>query len=151
MWLNAFLPSSANRALQSAETAHKHTTAELQRTRASLQAIRLTHQSELKRKEKEIERMVEKWSKVCDTQLKLGSGLAMPVHGNAAIVEGSEWVGKGQGYLEIALEQAEKSRTDLAGDNGLLRRMIVDAVNDVQGVLHLAKSLLSEQQEEVCC
>ncbi|KAF7977856.1 hypothetical protein HWV62_2621 [Athelia sp. TMB] len=140
--------ASANRALQSAETAHKHTTAELQRTRVSLQAIRLTHQSELKRKEKEIERMVEKWSKICDTQLKLGSGLAMPVHGNAAIVEGSEWVGRGQGYLEIALEQAEKSRTDLAGDNVLLRRMIVDAVNDVQSVLHLAKSLLSEQQEE---
>lgn len=96
--------------------------------------------------------MVDKWSKVCDAQLKLGaagSGVTRPVHANVAIVEGTEVVGKGQGYLEIALEQTEKARGALAEDNGRLRRLVVSAVNDVQGVLHLARSLLSEQQEEV--
>jgi hypothetical protein len=144
--------SAANRSLQSSETAHKHTTAELQRTRTALQAIRLTHQSELKKKEKEIERMVDKWSKLADAQVKLGataSGMRLGV--NVGIVEGGpEMVlGKGQGYLEIALGQAEKERGELHEENARLRRLVVSAVNDVQAVLHLAKSLVYENQEEV--
>lgn len=143
--------SAANRSLQSSESAHKHTAAELQRTRTALQAIRLTHQSELKKKEKEIERMVEKWSKLADMQVKLGttapSGLQLCANGDVGVAE--VVMGKGQGYLEIALEQAEKGRGELWEENAKLRRLVVNAVNDVQGVLHLARCLVSENQEEV--
>ncbi|KZP17556.1 hypothetical protein FIBSPDRAFT_830338 [Athelia psychrophila] len=131
--------ASAQRALQSTETAHKHTTAELQRTRTLLQSLRLTHQSELKRRDLAIDRMTEKWSKVCDTQLRLGSGsgsgMVLPVHANVKVVDGSEVLGKGAGYLEIALDQAERGRADLAEDNAVLRSLVVDAVNGVRGVL----------------
>jgi hypothetical protein len=70
---------------------------------------------------------------------------------NVGVVEGGPEmvVGKGQGYLEIALEQAEKGRGELWEENGRLRRLVVSAVNDVQTVLHLARCLVSENQEEV--
>ncbi len=51
---------AATKALQSCENAHKHTTAELQRTRSTLHALRATHQTEIKKIEKEKERMVER-------------------------------------------------------------------------------------------
>ena len=68
---------------------------------------------------------------------------------NAGVVEGEGGVyGKGLGYLEIALDQAEKTR-ELYDENARLRRLVVGAVNDVQAVLHLAKSLLDAKEEEV--
>ena len=99
--------------------------------------------------------MVDKWSKLADAQVKLGtttipaSGMRLCANGDVpGVAEGV--LGKGQGYLEIALEQAEKAREELVGENGSLRRLIVSAVNDVQSVLHLARCLVSENQEEVC-
>jgi hypothetical protein len=95
--------------------------------------------------------MVDKWSKLADVQVKLGATASgMRMGANVGVVEGAaEGVfGKGQGYLEIALEQAEKTRGELWEENGKLRRLVVSAVNDVQAVLHLARSLVSENQEE---
>jgi 8-oxo-dGTP pyrophosphatase MutT (NUDIX family) len=91
--------------------------------------------------------MVDRWSKLSDLQLKLGpiGGSGMKVHGaNAVVVEnlGAEVGGKGEGYLEIALEQAEAARRELYEENGVLRGVMVRALNDVQGVLHLARSLV---------
>lgn len=59
-------------------------------------------------------------------------------------VEGVEGqvIGQGQGYVELALEQAESVRKELSEENGVLRRCVVGVVNDVQGVVHLAKSLV---------
>lgn len=97
--------------------------------------------------------MVEKWSKLADAQVKLtsapgaSSGLRC-VNGNVAGVEGII-LGKGQGYLEIALEQAEKSRGELWEENGRLKGLVTGALNDIQGVLSLARSLLNENPEEV--
>ena len=45
--------SAATKSLQSSENAHKHTTAELQRTRTTLHALRTTHNTEIKKLEKE--------------------------------------------------------------------------------------------------
>ena len=142
--------SAATRSLQTTETAHKHTTAELQRTRTSLQAIRATHQSELKKKEKEVERMVEKWSKISDAQVKLMTIPSGMRCANVDIVEGSEVLGKGKGFLEVALEQAEQARNQLGEDNTCLRRLVLTTVNEVQSILHQTRSLVSENEEEVC-
>jgi hypothetical protein len=100
--------------------------------------------------------MVDKWGRVADAQIRLGAtGCGWCVN-NAGVdaVEGApdgEVVyGKGDGFLEVALEQAEKARSELLDENGRLRKWVVGAVNDVQAVLHLARSILvSENQEEV--
>ncbi|KZT25324.1 hypothetical protein NEOLEDRAFT_1156280 [Neolentinus lepideus HHB14362 ss-1] len=141
--------ANANRALQSSEAAHRSTTAELQRTRTSLQTVRATYQAEVKKKEKELERTVEKWMKLSDSQLKLGavpsSMIIRCANGN---VTGTGIVGKGKGFLEVALEQAEKAAKELREENSKLRIMVLGAVNEMQSVLHLAKSLASESNEE---
>ncbi|KAG5644872.1 hypothetical protein DXG03_007513 [Asterophora parasitica] len=140
--------SAATRALHSSEAAHKQTTAELQRTRTLLQGVRATHQAELKKKEKDVERMSEKWSKLADAQAKL---MAVPSGmrcANAVLATGSQTIGKGKSFLEIALEEAEKARGQLGEENLVLRRVVMAAVNDVQAILHQARPLASESSEE---
>lgn len=139
------------RTLQTTESAHRHTTAELQRTRTSLQAIRTAHQSELKKKEKDIERMTEKWTRIAETQVKLMTAPSGLRCANVAVTEGSEVLGKGKGFLEVALEQAERNRAQLSAENLELRKLVLTAVNESQAVLSEAKGILSgDKLEEVC-
>ncbi|THH17444.1 hypothetical protein EW146_g3361 [Bondarzewia mesenterica] len=134
--------ATATRTLQQTEAAHKHTTGELQRTRSSLQAIRATHQAELKKKEKEVERMTEKWSKLSDTQLKLGNvGSGMIIRSaNGSVVEGrlDTILGKGRNLVDLALEQAEEASKHLREETGELKTLIVDVTNAIQKILHKA-------------
>lgn len=127
---------------------------ELQRTRATLQGVRTAHQTELKKKEKEMERIMEKWQKISDSQSKLSSTPSGMRCTNVTIVEGTEFLGKGQGFLEIALEQAEQAeqaRSSLGDENLLLRKILLRTVNELQSVLHHSRELLpgSETIEEV--
>ncbi|KII85992.1 hypothetical protein PLICRDRAFT_115132 [Plicaturopsis crispa FD-325 SS-3] len=140
--------AAANRSLQSTESAHKHTTAELQRTRTTLQGVRATYQTELKKKEKDIERMVEKWSKLAEAQVKLGTTPSSLRCANVTAVDGSVAMGPGKSYLEQALEQAERARKELSDDNQRLRKLVLTAVNDVQAVLHMARSIVSSSEDE---
>lgn len=138
--------TTALRSLQTSEHAHKQTTAELQRTRTNLQGVRATAQAEMKKKEKDIERTAEKWQKLSDAQLKLTpSGMRCA---NAAVVDGSEVLGKGQGFLEVALEQAEQAREQLGVENLHLRKLVLRTVNEMQLALHKARSCLSEKEIE---
>lgn len=108
--------------------------------------MRATAQAELKKKEKDIERMVEKWQKLSDVQLKLTpSGMRCA---NTAVVDGSEVLGKGQGFLEVALEQAEQAREQLGVENLHLRKLVLKAVNEMRLVLHKVRSCLSEKEIE---
>ncbi|KAF9072091.1 Afadin and alpha-actinin-binding-domain-containing protein [Rhodocollybia butyracea] len=131
--------AATTKSLQANEAAHKQTSAELQRTRSALQAVRATHLAELKKKEKEVERMVEKWNKISDSQAKLcatASGLQFNGSANAhAVTPAIQVFGKGRGYLEIALEEAEKAREQLVKENLGLRKMVLKAVNEVQNVV----------------
>ncbi|KAG1857327.1 Afadin and alpha-actinin-binding-domain-containing protein [Suillus subalutaceus] len=142
--------ATASKTLAASESAHKQTSAELQRTRSSLIALRATHSAEIKKKEKEVERVIEKWSKLSDTQTKLStlsSGLTFRC-GNADVVSGSETLGKGKGYLEIALEQAESARASLADETLVLQRLVVNVANRLQSVLHELRCLVSPCNEE---
>ncbi|KAF9466164.1 Afadin and alpha-actinin-binding-domain-containing protein [Collybia nuda] len=130
--------ASATRTLQTTESAHKHTMTELQRTRTVLLGVKATHQSELKKKEKDIERMAEKWTKVADAQAKLMSIPSGMRCANVMVVDGSEMYGKGQGYLEVALEEAEKSRKHLTEENFTLRKLVLTAFNEIQAMPHQA-------------
>ncbi|KAF9224074.1 hypothetical protein BS17DRAFT_880114 [Gyrodon lividus] len=142
--------ATATRALQSSESSHKQTTAELQRTRTSLQALRTTYTTELKKKEKDIERMIEKWTKVADCQTKLSTTSAgMTIRGaNAEVVSGSEIVGKGKGFLEVALEHAESSRVELLDETTRLRRLVLVSANRLQSMIHEIRTLASIKSEE---
>lgn len=136
-----------NRTLQAAENAHKQTTAELQRTRTALQAIRTTHQTEIKKLEKEKEKFIEKWSKLADSQLsnsRSGSSVGFRC-ANAEVVEASEAQlrGKGKGLLETSLEQAEQARNELLDENMRLKSVVVSAANELQRMLHGAQCLLT--------
>uniref|UniRef100_A0A0W0G6R5 Afadin and alpha-actinin-binding-domain-containing protein n=1 Tax=Moniliophthora roreri TaxID=221103 RepID=A0A0W0G6R5_MONRR len=140
--------------LQQAEQAHKQTMAELQRTRSALQTVRATHQAELRKKDKEFERMADKWSKIADAQTKLGaaaSGMRFSGTGaNASVVDGGQF-GKGKGYLEVALDQAEKAREQVTLENTGLRMLLVRVANEVQRVTHEVKRYMpgtSQDAEE---
>ena len=115
--------------------------------RTSLQGVRATHVAELKKKEKDAERMTEKWQKMADSQAKLSvvpSGMRCA---NVAVVDGSEILGrKCQGYLEIALEEAEQARTSLGNETLHLRKLLLSTVNDLQSMLHQTQTLLPDNE-----
>ncbi|KAJ7180853.1 Afadin and alpha-actinin-binding-domain-containing protein [Mycena filopes] len=138
--------TATTRLLQASESAHKHTSAELQRARTALQGVRATHQSELKKKEKEVERMAERWNKLADMQTKLSTTPSGLRCSNLKVVDGTEVLGKGPGLVEVALEQAEEARERLSQDNTRLRNQLLGAVNEAQAMLYQAR--ISEREEE---
>ncbi|KAF8806893.1 hypothetical protein BYT27DRAFT_7338870 [Phlegmacium glaucopus] len=139
--------TTALKNLQASENAHKQTSAELQRTRTSLQGVRATHIAELKKKEKDTERMMEKWQKLADSQVKLSVAPSGMRCANVAVVDGSEILGpKYQGYLEIALEEAEQARASLGNETLHLRKLLLSTVNELQSVLHQAQNLLPDNE-----
>ena len=126
------------------EAAHKQTTTDLQRARSSLQALRATHVAELKKRDKEIEAMRERWSKLSDSQLKIGtlpSGMTVVQPANArvlAVDESTTTVEKGKGLVERLLEEAESACARLRDENTELKGLVVDSTNAVRRILHKA-------------
>lgn len=151
LWLNVTRIRTSARALQSSEANHKQTTADLQRARSSVQGLRTTHVMELRKKEKEIERMVEKWIKLADAQQKFSAAsTGISFYGaNAEVVSGSEDVGKGNSYLEVALEHAEAARAELFADSTRLRRLTVMSANRIQSLIHSMRLMASIPEDEV--
>ncbi|KAJ3801757.1 Afadin and alpha-actinin-binding-domain-containing protein [Lentinula aff. detonsa] len=136
---------ATTKTLQATEAAHKNTNAELQRTRSALQTVRATHQAELKKKEKEMERTMERWTKLSDSQAKLGataSGLRFCGSANGAVEPAVQILGKGKSFLEVALEEAEKAREQSGKDNLGLRKMLLKAVNEIQTISFELKQTL---------
>jgi len=130
------------RSLQAVENTQKQTAAELQRTKTLLQGVRATYQAEIKKKEKEVERLLDKWQKIADSQTKLGATQSGMRCANVAVVDGAQVVGKGLGFLDIALEQAEQARNHLGDDNLMLRKLILNAINELQSLHHKARSMV---------
>ena len=116
-----------------------------------MQALRATHVAEIKKREKEIEAMRERWSKLAKAQLRIsslpsgmvfsGSPANAPVlvEGNVSAGGGSK-KGAGVGVVEGALEEAEKARAVLREENLELKGLVVDAANAVRKILHKAVS-----------
>lgn len=96
--------------------------------------------------------MSEKWTKLAEAQTKLLSAPSGMIRcANVGIVDGLEVLGKGQGYLEVALEQAEKACSELGEDNLKLRKLVLSAVNEVQSVVHQAKGTISNNELDKVC
>ncbi|EAU90393.2 hypothetical protein CC1G_00777 [Coprinopsis cinerea okayama7 len=139
--------TATQRTLQNAEAAHKQTSLELQRTKSSLQGIRTAHQQELKKKEKEIDKLAEKWQKLADSQAKLSTTASGISCANVAAIEGRTNQIKGPDFLEVALDEAEKARAALVEDNKHLKMLVLKAVNSIQRILYQTKALLVEPTE----
>jgi hypothetical protein len=119
--------------------------------RAALQALRATHVAEIKRREKEVEAMRERWSKLADAQLKLGalpsgmkvisgSGSGSSTNANAMMIPEGERERRRGGIVEEALEEAEKACKGLREENAELKALVVDSANAVRKILHRAVS-----------
>jgi len=93
--------------------------------------------------------MTEKWSKLADMQAKLAAIPSGMQCANVGIVDGSEVIGKGQGFLEIALEEAENARCQLGNENIYLKKLVLSTVNEIQSMLHQARHIVSDNGEEV--
>lgn len=93
--------------------------------------------------------MSEKWSKIADMQAKLGAVPSGIRCANVDVIDGSEVIGKGQGFLEIALEEAENARGQLGKDNISLKKLVLTAVNQIQSVLHQTRGIVSDGGDEV--
>ncbi|KAF9269252.1 hypothetical protein L218DRAFT_429376 [Marasmius fiardii PR-910] len=145
--------ATMTRTLQQAENTQKQTMLDLQRTRSALQTVRATHQTELKKKDKEMERMTEKWLKIADSQAKLGStssGIRFTsTPANVAVLGGGGHFGKGKGYLETALDQAEKAREQLSLEKTGLQMTVVRVANDLQRIVHELKRYLPGNSRDV--
>ena len=131
--------SASQRSLALEVTAHKQTLSELQRTRTSLQYLRSTTQNELKRKEKEVERVLDRWNKVSDAQIKL-AGAQSGLHCANFAVGGEECM-EGKGLMEEALEQAEEARKELVKENEGFRSVILGTANALQSMVYNVKGL----------
>ena len=130
------------RTLQATETTQKQVASELQRTKTLLQGVRATCQNEIKKKEKEVERVLDKWQKIADSQTKLGTIQSGMRCANSAVVDGAQFVGKGLGFLDVALEQSEQARNHLSDENIMLRKLILKTINGIQTMQHKARSML---------
>ena len=53
---------------------------------------------------------------------------------------------KCQGFLEIALEEAEQARASLEVETVHLRKLLLNTVNEVQSILHQAQILLPDNE-----
>jgi len=116
---------------------------DLQRARTALQALRATHVAEIKKREKEMEGMRERWSKLADAQLRvasLPSGMVFsrPAANASVLPDGGSGSGAGgqKGVVEGALEEAEKAGALLREENAGLKGLVVDAANAVRKILH---------------
>lgn len=115
------------------EKKFKALTQENQRLRTTLQSVRLGAQNEVKRFEKEKDKLLERLSKIADSKQTTAQFVCsnLDVSGTQSRFE--------KGYLEIALEDAENSRVNLAEENDVLKKLVVDCANGAQGLVHRIK------------
>lgn len=93
--------------------------------------------------------MVERWSKVADVQSKLTTVPSGITCANAEIVEGTEHLGEGSPFMEVALEQAEQARGQLLTENVRLKKLALRTVNQLYGLMWRVHNPGSD--EEVIC
>lgn len=144
-----FVASSVRRELQVKEDERKQTAIDLKRALSSMQTLKATHNAELKKKEKEYERMADKVSRIADIQTKLTVGKSGLTFANGAVTDGTAIIGKGKGVVETALEQAEEARQLLASENTELKDLLVGAVNEAQCMLHDAQKVCDPAHVDV--
>jgi hypothetical protein len=86
-----------------------------------------------------MERVLDRWNKVSDAQIKLSSTQSGLYCANFTV--GGEDLLKGKGLMEEALEQAEEARRELVKENDGFRSVILGTANALQGIAYNVKGL----------
>ena len=118
---------------ENTEKKFKVLTQENQRLRTTLQSVRLGAQNEVKRFEKEKDKLLERLSKIADSKQTAAQFSCSNLYVSATESNFEK------GYLDIALEDAENARMNLIEENDVLKKLVVDCANGAQGLLHRIK------------
>ena len=138
--------SAAEKVAENTEKKFKVLNQENQRLRTTLQSVRLGAQNEVKRFEKEKDKLLERLSKIADSRPTAQFACS---NLNVSTTEGKFE----KGFLDIALEDAENARVNLAEENDILKKLVVDCANGAQGLMHRIKYRGDERHmvDEVRC
>ena len=129
----SFIFRAAEKVAENTEKKFKVLTQENQRLRTTLQSVRLGAQNEVKRFEKEKDKLLERLSKIADSKQTTAQFNCSNLYVSAT----ESYFEKG--YLDIALEDAESARVNLVEENDVLKKLVVDCANGAQGLLHRIK------------
>lgn len=146
---------AANKSLQASEAAHKVTSTEMQKCRSSLQSVRQTYAAESKRREKEAEKMIERWAKISESQSKLssiasGSNIKLSSFDIECNVRDDGDSQKGNELLENAYQEVETARKGLIDENLGLKNIVLSAANELSRMTHAIRKRVIETDDEVC-
>ena len=109
--------------------------------------------AEIKRKEKEIEKMLDRWQKISDTQTKLGSS-SSGVKFNSTLANPTSSLRddatarRGPDLLEDALEAAELSRKELSEEITSLKNVVLSTANELSRILRACRIRATGVEEE---
>ena len=131
--LSIFFFRAAEKVAENTEKKFKTLTQENQRLRTTLQSVRLGAQNEVKRFEKEKDKLLERLSKIADSKQMTAQFSCSNLNVSATESRFEK------GYYDIALEDAENARVNLVEENGILKKLVVDCANGAQGLLHRIK------------
>ncbi|KZT56823.1 hypothetical protein CALCODRAFT_555749 [Calocera cornea HHB12733] len=124
--------SALAKTLSLEHTSHKQTTTQLQRAQSSLQTARAHAQAELRKREKEAERMGERLARVASEQARLGAlGSGLRLQG---VLSASTVSLPTDALLETQLRETEDSRARLVEENDALRSALLTAANALQSL-----------------
>lgn len=153
--------SSSTRTLTTTSSSLKSSQAELQRTRTALQSVRATHQAEVKKVEKEKDKLLEKVAKLSEHQyvtrvagIRYANENAISQYGTSSLgptpagASSSSSGGQGLGgtgdFLEVTLEESMRHRQELADENRALKALLLRVANDIQHVEFQARSATAD-------
>ena len=88
----------------------------------------------MKKFEKDKDKLLERLSKIADSKQPMTAQFVCPNLDVSATQGRFE-----KGYLDIALEDAENARVNLAEENDVLKKLVVDCANGAQGLVHRVK------------
>ncbi|KAG9025582.1 hypothetical protein FRB95_009979 [Tulasnella sp. JGI-2019a] len=135
--------NAASKSLIAEQTAHKQTATTLQRAQSALQYNRATAQNEIKKKEKEVEKYVDRWQKLSNEQARLGSVGSGMACANLAVLEGGDGP-KDDSLMEQAMAELEANKSRLLSENDALRDVVLSAARGLQNVVHSSDAVMKD-------
>ncbi|EJU03885.1 hypothetical protein DACRYDRAFT_14867 [Dacryopinax primogenitus] len=126
--------AALTKSLQTEQTAHKQTSSHLTRAQSTLQTVRGHAQAELRKRDKEVERMAERWQRIAAEQARLGalgSGMRVDLPLTASTLSIPT-----DSLLETQLQETESHRVRLVEENDALRATLLVTARALQSLLN---------------
>ncbi|CDZ96821.1 Afadin/alpha-actinin-binding [Phaffia rhodozyma] len=135
------LMSGAQQALKDEQTSHKQTKEEAQKARTALAFVRSQAQHDIKKRDAEIARTLERWQKLSNDQAKIMSTRSGLTCLNAPQRPGSVKPSEPSDYFQQTIEEMDDARSRLIAENDAFRRVLIKiAVNVESAITDLSPS-----------